>query len=56
MANSVVDPDAVAEEPETPETPSGNQSNIAFDFNFKATGIQSTGFNDYHEAFAALNN
>lgn len=27
-----------------------------FDFHFKATGIQATGFNDYKEAFAALNN
>lgn len=48
---NVVDPNAVTEDPETPVT-----NGIAFDFNFKATGIQATGFNDYKEAFAALNN
>lgn len=31
-------------------------STVALNFNFKATGIQATGFSDYHEAFTALNN
>lgn len=35
---------------------SNETSNVAFDFNFRATGIQATGFSNYKEAFAALNN
>lgn len=31
-------------------------STVALNFNFKVSGIQATGFNNYHEAFAALNN
>lgn len=49
-------PITIAEPTSQPAISDNSISNVAFNFNFKATGIQATGFNDYKEAFAALNN